>query len=135
MSEIIEHSHHRSACLHTTSTRCQNRSSPILRSHLEGYSELQRYIFHNRNANFSPFFDFFFDKKRFCNFKDRRRLGIAKFENSVFICLCSRLSLSLHKIGCISAENSNKFGFLPSTFAIFVSIFGFRRTNKRLCLK
>ena len=26
--------------------------------------------------------------------EDRRRLGIVKFENSVFICLCSRLSLS-----------------------------------------
>ena len=29
MSQIIERSHHCSACLHTTSTRCQNRSAPI----------------------------------------------------------------------------------------------------------
>ena len=29
MSQIRERSHHCSACLHTTSTRCQNRSSPM----------------------------------------------------------------------------------------------------------
>ena len=30
MSQIKERSHHCSACLHTTSTRCQNRSAPVL---------------------------------------------------------------------------------------------------------
>ena len=30
MSQIRERSHHCSSCLHTTSTRCQNRSSPII---------------------------------------------------------------------------------------------------------
>lgn len=32
MSQIKERSHHCSACLHTTSTRCQNRSTPFLKS-------------------------------------------------------------------------------------------------------
>ncbi|MBD9176247.1 MAG: hypothetical protein EGP87_09065 [Paraprevotella clara] len=35
-----------------------------------------------------------------CYHEDRMRLGIAKPENFVFICLCARLSLSLYTIGC-----------------------------------
>ena len=31
-----------------------------------------------------------------CSYEDRMRLGIAKPENFVFICLCARLSLSLY---------------------------------------
>ena len=36
MSLIIERSHHCSACLLTTSTRCQNRSTPFLDTRLHG---------------------------------------------------------------------------------------------------
>ncbi len=35
--------------------------------------------------------------------EDRIRLGMVKLENFVFICLCTRLSVSLDKIGFGSA--------------------------------
>ena len=47
-----------------------------------------------------------------------------KFENKVFIFFCSHLLLYLKNIGCVSAEYSNKFDVLRSTFTIFVITVG-----------
>ena len=47
-----------------------------------------------------------------------------KFENKVFIFFCSYLLLYLKNIGCVSAEHSNKFDVLHSTFTIFVITVG-----------
>ena len=54
-----------------------------------------------------------------CSHEDRMRLGIAKPENFVFICLCARLSLSLyiksnrlsHETPYTSRHTAPKYGF------------------------